>query len=330
MVFNIVASCDNNFAQHTCVMLTSLLSHHPNQSFRIFLLVPESFSEENRQKMANSLKPWMTEPEFVVVSERKLSGLKVDGHISAAAYYRLWVELLPQSIKFALYLDSDIIINDSILDLLHMDISTYVLAAVPDVWADRDEIVRAKICLKETAHYLNSGVLLLNLERWRFDKIGSRALEFCISNPESITYWDQCALNHIIQGRFYILDQKWNFQVWNMSSTELHPCARLRASSAAIIHFTTRLKPWNYMFTHPMKELYFRYLKYTEWRDFIETGRTPRNIVKRYLRVNFPSTSLRVEAAYMAGKRVLVSVRRSEARSIAPPRCSARPSRDDS
>jgi lipopolysaccharide biosynthesis glycosyltransferase len=256
--------------------------------------------------MIDSLNPWAPELEFVSVSELELSRLKVDGHITCAAYYRLSVGLLlPHNIKTALYLDSDIIINGSILDLLHTDISNYVLAAVPDVWLDRDKIVRAKICLKEEAHYLNSGVLLLNLERWRSEKIGSRALKFCISSPDSITYHDQCALNHIIQGKFYVLDKKWNFQVWDTWGTEFHSSARTEASSAPIIHFTTHLKPWNFMYTHPMKYLYFKFLKHTEWRDFIEIGRTPRNMVKRYLRIHFPLTSRRVEATYMLGKRVL-------------------------
>src|SRR5262249_15460387 len=143
MAFNIVASCDDNFAQHTCVMLTSLLFHHPNQSFRIFLLVPPSFSEENRKKMIDSLNPWAPELKFVFVSDVGFSRLKVDGHISSATYYRLLLELLPHNIKTALYLDSDIIINGSILELLHTDISNYVLAAVPDVWVDKDKIVRA-------------------------------------------------------------------------------------------------------------------------------------------------------------------------------------------
>src|SRR5262249_10796633 len=159
----------------------------------------------------------------------------------------------------------DIIINDRILDLLNTDISNYVLAAVPDVWVDSNNIIRAKICLKEKARYLNSGVLLLNLERWRTEKIGLRALKFCISNPESITCWDQCALNYIIQGNFYILDKKWNFQVGHMRITgdyKFHSSARTEASSAAIIHFTTHLKPWNFMCMHPMKGLYFKYLKH--------------------------------------------------------------------
>src|SRR5262249_12481987 len=119
-------------------------------------------------------------------NEASLSEVKIDGHISSAAYHRLLVErLLPLSIKTALYLDSDIIINDDISDLLHLDVSGHVLAAVPDAWCDRNKIVRSKIQLKESARYFNSGVLLLNLEIFRSEQIGLRALKFCISNSQS-------------------------------------------------------------------------------------------------------------------------------------------------
>jgi lipopolysaccharide biosynthesis glycosyltransferase len=310
-VFNVVASCDNAFAQHACVMLTSLLFHHQNQSqlFRIFLLVPSSFSQENRKNIIKSLSPWGPELEFVSVGERELSGLKVGGHISSATYYRLCVsELLPHNVKTALYLDSDIIINGSLLDLFNTDISEHGLAAVPDAWVDKNEAIRSKILLNEEAHYLNGGVLLLNLERWRTEKIGLRVLKFCRSNPDRITFWDQCGINHFVQGRFYVLDRKWNFQQEHMrrvSKYKFHPSAEEDASSAAIIHFTSNQKPWSFMCTHPMKELYFKYLKYTAWSGFTERDRTLRNVVKRYLGVHFPSASRRTEAAYSLGKRLL-------------------------
>ena len=263
--------------------------------------------------MIESLSAWVPELKFVCVDDSDISRLKVDGHISPATYYRLYVsELLPHNVKKVLYLDSDIIINGNLSDLFNTHISNYSLAAVPDAFVDKNEAVRSKICLKREAHYLNGGVLLLNLERWRSEKIGPRALEFCISNPNSITFWDQCAINHVVQGKFYILDKKWNFQLHHMrrmSTYRFHPKAREDASSAAIIHFTSPYKPWFFLCTHPMKELYFKYLRYTAWHGFTEIGRTPRNVVKKYLGVYFPSMSRVVEAAYMYGKHVLGAYR---------------------
>ena len=293
--FNIVTSCDDNYAQHACVTLTSLLSHHPNASqiFRIFILVPSCFSQANRAKIVDSLNPWMPELEFVYIDKSAVPRLKTGGHVNLVTYYKLYApDLLPYDIKTALCLDSDIIINRCILDLLDTDISNYSLAAVPDPQADKDERIRSKLCLKQNAHYFNNGVLLLNLERWRSEKICSRAVEFCMSNPDLITWHDQCALNHIVQGNFYVLDKKWNFQfahLQRISECKFKQNSIREASSAAIIHFNGGAsKPWSYLCTHPMKDLYGKYLKYTTWRDFTETDRTRRNIVKKYLRIRSP------------------------------------------
>ena len=104
--FNIVASCDNDYAQHTCVMLTSLLFHHPNHTFRIFLLVPSCFSDANKKNIIDSLSPWSSELEFLPVGEGALSELKGDGHVSTATYYKLYLsDLVPHNLKTALYLD---------------------------------------------------------------------------------------------------------------------------------------------------------------------------------------------------------------------------------
>ena len=193
--------------------------------------------------MIDSLRQWPHELQFLSV-QGEPAALKIYGHVSSATYYRLYVpELLPSYIKIALYLHSDILINGCILDLLTTDISGHSVAAVPDALVDRNEEIRLKIGLNEKARYLNAGVLLMNLECWRSEKIGVRALEFCISNPDLITYWDQCALNHIVQGNYSILDKKWNFQYAHMarkSTYTFYPNARKEASSSSIMSILPR------------------------------------------------------------------------------------------
>jgi lipopolysaccharide biosynthesis glycosyltransferase len=238
------------------------------------VLVPLSFSQENRQNIIDSLQPWNPKVDFVYVDNHDLPELKVGGHVSTATYHRLYVpELLPSYVKSALYLDADIIINQNISELLSMEVSDYSLAAVPDSVVDKDEIIRSKINLPMKAHYFNGGVLLLNLERCRSEGICVRALEFCRVNPESITYWDQCAINHTVRGNFCVLDKKWNFQrhhIVRLSTNEFSSDAMIEASCAAIMHFTGPDKPWLPLCTHPMKHLYFGHLRHTKWHDFAE------------------------------------------------------------
>jgi lipopolysaccharide biosynthesis glycosyltransferase len=112
-------------------------------------------------------------------------------------------DLLPE-ISRALYLDSDIVVMGDISGMLHLDLSQYPLAAALDAF-DASPLFKRKISLGQSVPYFNSGVMLLNLDRWRSENIGRRALDFAATNPQYIVYWDQCALNNIIRGNFLVL-----------------------------------------------------------------------------------------------------------------------------
>jgi lipopolysaccharide biosynthesis glycosyltransferase len=162
---NIVTASDEAFAQHNCVLLASLLSHNPALVFNIFIITPKSFSDESRQKIRNSLSLGSSVLKFCVLRAGSLPHMKVDRHVTETAYYRLLLsEILPSSASLALYLDSDIIINGDISELLTTDLSRHAMAAVPDASADFDASIRKKIGLRKGAHYVNSGVLLINLD----------------------------------------------------------------------------------------------------------------------------------------------------------------------
>jgi lipopolysaccharide biosynthesis glycosyltransferase len=277
--YNIVTACDDAFAQHTTVMLASLLSRHQECSFQVFILVPSDFLEETASKIIASFGANLR-PKIIRVSDEAVSELKVDGHITKAAYFRLRIgELLPATLERVLYLDPDIIITGDVTELFETDLLDFPFGAVPDLFVEvyRREI-RAKIELSESADYFNDGVLLIDLPRWRSLNIGARAITYCRLNRDAITFHEQCALNHVANGRFYILDEKWNFQTNSVFQTD--SSAQLR--SAKIVHFTGELKPWHFLCTHPLKHLYFESLRTTAWTDF-KVHWTHRDLIKRIL-----------------------------------------------
>jgi lipopolysaccharide biosynthesis glycosyltransferase len=272
--YNIVTACDDEFAQHTAVMLTSLFYHHPDCLFQVFILVPADFLEENALKIIASFPGNFGTIKIIRVSDDVISNLVIYGHVTTASYLRLRIgELLPATLERVLYLDPDIIIAGDVTELFEMDLLGFPFGAVPDVLVDVDREIRAKIAIGANAHYFNAGVLLIDLPRWRSLNMGARAINYCHSYPSSITYHDQCALNHVTNGRCYVLDEKWNFQT-KSSARNLH--------SALIIHFTGLLKPWHFLCTHPLKPLYFEFIKKTAWKDF-KVRWTYRELIRRIL-----------------------------------------------
>jgi len=202
-------------------------------------------------------------------------------------------DLLPE-ISRALYLDSDIVVMGDISGMLHLDLSQYPLAAALDT-LDTSRDFKRKINLGQSVPYFNSGVMLLNLDRWRSENIGRRALDFAAANPQYIVHWDQCALNHIIRGNFLVLPKEWNFQRADVDFDFTRSKSIERAKRAKVLHFTTSEKPWFFMNNHPLKREYWKYLQRTEWKHYVEPDRTLKRMVLKALRSHLPSFSLSVE-----------------------------------
>ena len=105
--------------------------------------------------------------------------------------------------------------------------------------------------------------------------------------------YDQDALNACFHHRRKRLDYKWNV-IWPFfrEPSELPlPRAELEAvrRDALIIHFNGASKPWSYFSDHPRTAEYQKYLRMTEWRDFIPLDRTPINILRKKISVVLPA-----------------------------------------
>ena len=81
-------------------------------------------------------------------------------------YLKLFMPLvIPQSEKRCLFLDVDMIVNDDIRSLYEMDLGGSALAATEDI-PDCVQF-RPRLNLKETDYYINSGVMVCDLDLWR-------------------------------------------------------------------------------------------------------------------------------------------------------------------
>jgi lipopolysaccharide biosynthesis glycosyltransferase len=289
LAINIVTACDNAYVQHTGVFLKSLLATNPDVEFRLFILVPDDFI--HRDSLERNLDPHRL--EFLSINLSETVSLKVSEYISVATYFRLFIDkLLPTDIDRIVYLDSDILIAGPVNELWAVDLGEYELAAVSDAIFNTDQPVRERLGLAATSNYFNAGVLLIDLVRWKNARVGERALDFVLKYPDLVNRWDQDALNHVLNGHFRELTREWNFQDAYIRRGRDGRCSAddIRELGAAkIIHFTWKSKPWHYLNNHPMKALYWHYLRQTDWRDYRPPDQNVRNVLKKNLQQRAPA-----------------------------------------
>ena len=269
---NIVLNTDSQYVVHCCTMLSSLFENNINSKFNIHVISggltgPCISDIKNLVEEKYNQKLYL----YIIDSEELYYFPKYkNSHISEAANYRLFVDkILPPYIDKVLYLDCDLIVNNSLAPLWSIDISDCPIAAVEDMWSGKDDNY-IRLGYDKKYGYFNSGVLLVNLKWWRENNICNKFVEY-LKCHDKLKFVDQDILN----GMFYNSRKLIPFK-WNVQDGLLRRKPKVRKSSMpklqnqiicpAIIHYTGSRKPWNYDCINPYKERYFKYLDMTKWK----------------------------------------------------------------
>lgn len=284
MKMDIIAGCDADFAQHLAVMLLSLADTNSRHSFSVFVLWNGPPSE--KEKLRGVLAGTPFEFSLIDVTDAALSDLAIGGDFTRMVYARLLMgNLLPREIDRILYLDSDILVRGDVGELWATELQGRTVGAVADL---PRYPFNQTLGLRADAVYFNSGVLLIDLQRWRERRIGERALAFAREHPSRLRWWDQCALNFVLQDDWTMLDRSWNFQSFDVAHAvnghmRFDRVDPKRLASARVVHFNGTSKPWHYLNDHPLKSEYLRYRARTPWPLERFRDRHSRNIARKYL-----------------------------------------------
>lgn len=250
----IVTAINDNYAQHLGVMLKSLLENKISKNKINIYIITSSLSNQNRLNLSNVLADYHLVPIFIDIDESEYSTLKVFDYIGKEMYYRIAIpNLLDKKIEKVIYLDSDIVVKEDITLLWNINIEDYYLGAVEVEYLSGR---KKHLSIPKSYSYFNSGVLIINLKKWREHNITNKIIQFVKRKSKSIRFPDQDGMNATLYDKWMKLDHKWNYTTYRHSQG--------LPITPAIIHFTGKEKPWNS--NHPLKTEYFKYYSMINWK----------------------------------------------------------------
>jgi len=283
----VVCAANERFLAPVSAMLHSLLASVGDEAIDVVLLHDEPLSDEGRSRVEKTVAGGAGALRFV-----ELPGSALDEYPSPRFARTIWARaLLPDVLPDAgraLYLDADTIVVDSLGDLWQTELGDAPFAAVANpIYSFMDDRPRRALGINDPLRYINSGVLLMNLETLRQEKFGRRLFEYARGHPHN-DYPDQDALSVVYGERHLALHPRWNAQttLWDLSTDELpFTPAEIREARTrpAIVHFVGPFKPWHYLCTHPYRDRYFEHLAATPWEPPPIEGRTVVNSVLRHM-----------------------------------------------
>jgi lipopolysaccharide biosynthesis glycosyltransferase len=286
---------DSNFVPHLAAVIASITAHAPGARFRFLILYSDIGA--SRRAALEAVAP-SARFDWIEISNFDIPEYRTRGHFTRAILFRLGLEkLAPRDCRRIIYLDADVIVLRDLRELWSTDLGGNPIGGVPDTFAYSNylsDFTKQWGLDPSRGEYMNSGVLLIDLDAVRREQSFSKVIDFVAEHGNSLLFPDQDAINYVYWGRCRVLDNEWNTlrdrAIANVAAS-LPLSKQLNGRPPAIVHFSHKFKPWlkqGYSDAgyHPWSWLYWRYLARTPFmREVIETNGISRlNRARAWLR----------------------------------------------
>ncbi|MDR8394652.1 glycosyltransferase family 8 protein [Aliifodinibius sp. S!AR15-10] len=201
---NVVLAADDNYAMQLAVTMFSILRNLNKMSCLQLFILDGGISSKNKNKIKRIFKNNNQKKNHSIIwikpDLEKLNNLPTKGKPRAIYLPLLIPEYLPDQCNKVIFLDSDLVLESDITKLYKHDVEITPLWAVRDLLiqtlSGKDGIKSYKeIGGTEKSPYFNSGVMLINLDYWRREKVTSGAIDYIQEYKEETRFHDQEALN---------------------------------------------------------------------------------------------------------------------------------------
>jgi lipopolysaccharide biosynthesis glycosyltransferase len=287
----IFLASDDNYVPFIGVVIASILAN--TRSFIEFYVLETRITNANKEKMTAFVKTFPhASIEFISVDEKTYWGnfkMPDNYRLPLATCNRLLIPALKPDIKRAIYLDLDIIAMDDIADLYEYDLGGHIFGAVPffcvrSILSKFEQMAQ----ISKDFKYLNSGVLLIDCEKWREAENGNdgvvRAMQSYLHRLAPNGIPDEVVLNNYCMTHPY---KRLPFR-YNVHNNEAYKYQKKRKDQGGmdvygpysqdeldyyfadapicIRHFVGPVKPWNTLSIGPEKYIH-------EFEDFWKYAR---------------------------------------------------------
>ena len=283
-VAHVVYASDDTFAWILGVSLVSLYENSRDMKEINVYILDGGIKEENRSKLeeishnyGRSLPIWIESKDI----SQELSMKVTMDRGSMSQYARLFLsDSLPTDLSRVLYLDCDTIFLQSVRELWNLELHGKTIGALMDAFS---KYYRANIDLGPEDVMFNSGVMLVDLKKWKEMNVEERLMEFIRMKKGKIQQGDQGALNAILSHDTYCFEPRFNsvtifydFSYKEMLVYRKPPVfyseqqVKEAVENPAIVHFTTSFlsrRPWVKGCEHRYVGEWMRYKELSPWKE---------------------------------------------------------------
>jgi lipopolysaccharide biosynthesis glycosyltransferase len=274
----IVVACDNHYMPLLAGLMKSIEVNHKTEEHIHFFILDDRIIKRNKSKLIRSVSADVFTIHWLSMEEVIPEGMNIPYDNSSyplIIHMRMFIPyFIPREYEKVIYMDVDMIVNDDISKLWSTDLKEFTIAAVVDVRIKEFGNSHAvenyrQLGFEAKTRYFNTGLLLMNTRKWRENDYTPKVFACIDENRKFANYPDQYGLNVVFANNWQELDVNWSW-----SAEEWNP-------QASLIHFIWRKPIYKtYMFDKRYQEMFFKYLRLTQWNDFVPISEFKRLVKK--------------------------------------------------
>lgn len=274
---NIVFATSDLYSLLALVTIKSLLQNNVDIDEINIYYIGNNLSKEHKINISKIVNEYERKIIFLDMPENlsSIGGLlRKDSIVYSYCYMS---KILPVEVDKVLLIESDVLVRGNLEELYNLDISNYYLAAADDM---QSKWYKKKLGIKKDSPYFNSGIMLLNLKKWREDNIVEKFDMVISENKHKFFYEVQDEMNYVFEDGVLIFSPKFNcttsllvFNYKNMLKYRKPStyCSKADFEEAinnpVIVHFTTnqiiQSRPWIQNCEHKFEKEYLSIMKTT-------------------------------------------------------------------
>lgn len=291
---------DENYAKYAAVTIQSVISG-TNEKLAFYILDGGIF-EDSAEKITQMVENSHNSIEFIKMDLKVFEKFPNKGHFSLNTYFRYLIADLKPEIKKALYIDTDMVICGNVSEIYNTKLDGMALAAVPYIEEELKlngfKKYKTIFDLPDNHLYFNAGLLLIDCDYWRKNKIAEILLNKTAEMHKKLQMPDQDVLNVVFANNYTILPKQYNLVVdlcvkyidLNSFINDLKGCF--------VLHYTggNDVRPWieenvpckQYFWNMATKTPFYQELKYELLLNKIKTANNKtKKSCKKFLLMNF-------------------------------------------
>lgn len=232
-------------------------------SFRIHVITG-GLSDRSMALIQRVANAFGSTADIATIDDREVRTLPTLPHFTIDTYSRILAADALSSVRRFVYLDCDVAVCDDLSPLFFSPMSGQPLAAVAHRNTPFHEEFARRFDLFPIPQYVNAGVMLIDAESWRAEKVATLLIRWMHDNKKRMVFSDQCAINHHFLGRIASLHPRWNLEVRHYRDQwrGIPICPELRQAmrSPAVLHYSGPIKPWCFDAFVPKRKAFLRSL----------------------------------------------------------------------